>query len=332
MGARSRAAIGVWAILGIVACAGASSPPAAKPAPPQIDDSPLGRVARQCTKIASCPNEHEASAFRAPQACVDWYLVNAQSEAPLAECMMRAKDCAEALACTRESADAVAERYCKAHPGALTACDGNHLISCEGEGAEESVATDCAAIGGTCGERRPGGPVGIAERGCLSERMCPPGAPEHRCDGESAVIDCNDGIAQRNVCPPGSRCAADRDESGAATAQCRAASGRECTMGGAAFCEGDVAFACVQSGRFRGLHSADCGAFGLGCVVRSGRVFCAPRGEAPCAAGAASCSGDDLAFCAAGQSFRVSCKQLGFAGCDPSGGGKEALCAAKSPR
>ncbi len=310
-----------------IACAGASKggSPNAKSA--TTDDSPVARAARHCAIIASCADEHDSSVFRTPQACVDWYLVNSRDEAPLADCMMRAKDCASVEACTHARPDAVAEEYCKAHPGALTTCEGNRFISCEGEGATESVAVDCASVGGTCGERRQSG---LVERGCISERLCPSGAPEHRCDGESAVIDCDDGIAERNVCPPNSRCVTDHDDNGAPTARCRSAAGRDCTMGGAAFCEKDVAYACVQNGRFRGLHAADCGAFGLACVVRSGRVYCAQRGEASCsAASAASCEGDQLSFCAAGQSFRVSCTQLGFAGCDPSGGGGEALCASR---
>jgi hypothetical protein len=318
--------IGAVLAAAAVACAGAASTPPSATVAPIAAAAPVERVARQCALVASCSDEHDSSSLRTPQACVDWYLVNARDEAPLSECMMKAKNCAAVEACTHARSDAVAEEYCKAHPGVLTACDGSRLISCQGEGAAESVATDCASLGGTCGERRQSG---LVERGCVSPQLCPDGAPDHRCDGEGAVIDCSMGIAERDTCPPSSRCVADHDESGAPTARCRSASGRDCTMGGAAFCEGDVAYACVQSGRFRGLHSADCGAFGLACSVRSGRVVCTRRGEAACTAGAASCAGDELVFCAAGQPLRVSCKDLGFAGCDPAGGGGEALCAVR---
>ncbi|HSQ62593.1 MAG TPA: hypothetical protein VLM85_05245 [Polyangiaceae bacterium] len=309
-----------------VACAGAASKPPPTPTAPVVDASPVARVARQCALVASCSREHQSSVTGTPQACVDWYLVNAHDEAPLADCMMKAKDCAGLEACSRARADTGAEEYCTAHPGVLTACDGNRFISCEGEGGSESLAVDCAALGGTCGETKQGG---VALRGCLSPRLCPDGAPEHRCDGDGAVVDCAFGIAERNVCPPSSRCSSERDESGAPVARCRSTSGgRDCTLGGAAFCEGDVAYSCVQSGRFRGLHAADCGAFGLGCAVRSGRVFCVGGDGAGCSGGAASCAGDTLAFCAAGRQMHVSCKELGFAGCDPGAGG-EALCAVR---
>lgn len=306
----------------VVSCAASSSRHTeSTPTAPTTD---LARIARQCALVASCADAHDSTAFRTPRACVDWYVVNARDEAPLADCVMKAKSCADMSHCTHVRADGLAETFCKAHPGTLSACDGNELLECEGDSSIESTATDCVALGGTCGEHKN---AGLVERGCISPRMCPQGAPEHRCDGD-AVIDCDDGIADKNACPPGSHCVSGKDENGAPTARCRSARGRECTLAGSAFCEGDVAYVCVQNGRFAGLHSADCGALGLACTVRSGRVACVRRGPAECAAEPATCSGDELRFCAAGESFHVSCKELGFASCDPAGGGGEALCQA----
>ncbi len=287
------------------------------------------RIARQCALVASCADEHDANIFRTPQGCMDWYMVNARDEAPLADCVMGAKSCKDLTACTHGRSDAVAEIFCKAHPGVLTACDGASFLTCEGEGSVESTATDCARLGGTCGEKTS---AGLVLRGCVSPKLCPSGAPEHRCTttpgGGDAVIDCDDGIADENTCPPGARCVTGTDAYGAPTARCRSSSGRECTIPGGAFCEGDAAYVCVQNGRFAGLHSADCGALGLACTVRSGHVSCVHRGPDACASEPATCASGELRFCAAGEAFRVPCKELGFEGCDPMGGGGEALCVA----
>jgi len=74
------------------------------------------------------------------------------------------------------------------------------------------------------------------------------------------------------------------------------------------------------------LAVGECGAIGLGCVVRSGRVSCTRRGPPSCSPDPASCLGDELRFCADGIPFRVSCKEIGMSTCDPAGGGGEALC------
>jgi hypothetical protein len=314
----------VVVVVMLVACAGATfHGPEAATADPA--GSVLARIAKQCALVASCADEHDSSVFRTPEACVDWYAVNARDEAPLADCVMSAKSCADMTTCTHARADALAETFCKAHPGVLTTCDNDSLFTCEGEGSDESTVLDCRTLDGTCGERQTGG---LVIRGCISPRLCPAGAPEHRCEEAATVIDCEDGVAERNACPKGSRCVSGTDAYGAPTARCRLASGRECTIGGGAFCEGDVAYVCVQNGRFAGLHMADCGALGLGCAVRSGHVSCVRRGPPACSPEPATCApkSDELRFCAAGEPFHVSCTALGFAGCDPAGGGGEALC------
>jgi len=182
------------AVLLLVACAGATTGGPGLEAPDTTNGA-LARIARQCTLVASCADEHESSVFRTPQSCVDWYAVNARDEAPLADCVMNVKSCADMTTCTHARADAAAESFCRAHPGVQTTCDGNALFTCEGE-AEESTALDCRTLDATCGERNTGG---LVVRGCVSPRLCPPGAPEQRCDTGDAVIDCEDGVAEKNA-------------------------------------------------------------------------------------------------------------------------------------
>ena len=82
---------------------------------------------------------------------------------------------------------------------------------------------------------------------------------------------------------------------------------------------------CVQNGRFTGMHVGDCGRYGMGCTVRAGRANCVRKETTGCT-GPAACEGDTLRFCAAGGDVRVSCKELGFTGCNPTGAGTEASC------
>jgi len=72
-----------------IACASATRGP--DTLPDHAVGGELARIAKQCALVASCADEHDSSAFRTPQACVDWYVVNARDEAPLAECVMKAK-------------------------------------------------------------------------------------------------------------------------------------------------------------------------------------------------------------------------------------------------
>jgi len=312
-----RHAIAALPIAFLLACP--ASPTRAPDFPAEDTNAKLARIARQCALVASCSDEHDASNLQTPAACVDWYVVNSRDESPLATCVMRARSCEDVTRCTHPPPNPSAEGYCRAHPGVLTACENSHLYTCQGSEGVESTAVDCSELGGTCREKRVGE---LVERGCTSPSLCPADAPEHRCDGD-IIVDCQDGIASRDPCPAGWRCAATKDDQGV---RCVSGRGRECDLAGTAFCEGDVAYACVQNGRYAGLHSADCAAMGLACAVRSGRVSCVHRGPPTCATSPASCAGDDLRFCANGDTFRVSCKDLGFARCDPSGGGGAALC------
>ena len=307
-------------VLFAVACAGASKPP-----PPAAPASTAWRAAvgRGCARIASCSDPHDPSTFRSVSACVDWWLVNDEAERPLADCVMRASTCDEVERCTHAPGDPGAETFCRAHPGTLSTCDGTRFVSCEAGRPEESVLTDCSRLGGTCGEVRRDG---LVIRGCISKSACPDGAPPLRCDGDGFLLDCSEGVAERRACPAGTRCrqAVDGDEQH--SARCESSNGKACSIPGSAFCDGDRAVACVQNGRYTGMHVGDCARFGLGCGMRAGHSFCVRKEPGGCTAQPATCAGDDLRFCAAGEEMSVSCKELGFAGCDPTGAGTEGAC------
>src|SRR6185437_2448896 len=233
-----RRALAAGTVLAIAACA--SAPRSVIEVPSEATNAALAPIASQCALVASCADEHDSSAFRSPRACVDWYVVNARAEAPLANCVMHAKSCAEMNACTHPRIEARATTFCRAHPGVLSACDAGELITCQGEDGVESTAVDCDELGGACAEKRSGE---LVVRGCVSPRLCPSGAPEQRCEGDT-IVDCQDGVAERASCPAGFHCATSRDESGAVTARCQSAAGRDCAQIPSAFCEGDVAYVC----------------------------------------------------------------------------------------
>lgn len=304
----------------VVACAGShSTPPTVTP---QLT-AWRAAVGRGCTRIASCSDPHDPSTFRTVSACIDWWLVNDEAERPLADCVMRATTCEEVERCTHPPGDVGAETFCKAHPGTLSTCDGTRFVACEDGRPEESVATDCSRLGGTCGEVRKDG---LVVRGCISKKACPDDAPAIRCDGEANLVACTGGVAERRACPPGTHCRQGVDGDGERSAQCESVTGKTCGLPGSAFCDGDRAVACVQNGRYTGMHVGECGRFGLGCAIRAGRSYCVRKDAGGCTAHPATCSGDSLSFCAAGDEMAVSCKELGFAGCDPTGAGTEGAC------
>ncbi|CAN5471021.1 hypothetical protein BH09MYX1_BH09MYX1_11620 [soil metagenome] len=303
-----------------VACAGSPGPNG-----PVVPASSAWRAAlgRGCTRIASCSDPHDPSTFRSFAACVDWWLVNDEAERPLADCVMRASTCEDVERCTHPPGDAGAETFCRAHPGTLSSCDGARFVTCEADRPEESVAADCNRLGATCGEVRR---EGLVVRGCISKTMCPDDAPALRCDGEQSLVDCTGGVVERRACPVGTRCHQAVDGDGERSADCESTTGKRCGVPGSAFCDGDRAVACVQNGRYTGMHVGECGRFGLTCAMRAGRSYCVRKDDAGCAARPATCSGDDLRFCAAGEEMSVSCKELGFSGCDPTGAGTEGAC------
>ena len=301
-----------------LACAG-SKPPAV--APPS--SAWRAAIARGCTRIASCSDPHDPSTFRTVPACIDWWLVNDEAERPLADCVMRAGSCEEVERCTHPPGDAGAAAFCRSHPGTLSTCEAGRFVTCEEDRADESVATDCNRFGGVCGEIKKDG---LLVRGCISKALCPDDAPPLRCDGDSSIVECNGAVVDRRACPAGTRCRDGVDAEGLKSAQCESVTGKRCGSPGTAFCDGDRAVACVLNGRYTGMHVGECARFGLGCAMRAGRAYCVPKNAGACSAHGATCVGDDLRFCAAGEEMSVSCKELGFSACDPTGAGTEGAC------
>ncbi len=304
----------------VIACGAATAVPKAERS--MTANALLADVAQRCARVVACADSHDASQFRDPSTCVDWWLVNANDERPLADCVMHATTCSAIHACTHARQDEGATAYCSAHPAMFSACDGTRFISCEGDDGRESTLVDCATLGGTCGQINNGG---LVVRGCVSSRACPALAPERRCEN-GALVSCDNGIAERSLCTTGTRCVPGTDENGAPTASCEATGAVKCTSTSMAKCEDDVAVACVVNGRYPGLHRTNCADYGLTCAMRGTRTSCVSR-EATCAVGSpARCDGDAIVFCAAGHETHVSCKEMGFASCGPGAKGPSAAC------
>lgn len=307
-----------------VACGAPSHPPRA--ASDDLADGfgatdALRAWVRRCALIVGCSDVHDSSQFRDPATCVDWWLVNRHDEAPLVDCLARASSCGDVHACTHERSDPGAAAFCAAHPTTFSACEGNKVYDCQGDDGQESVVVDCAALAGKCVEHAQGG---LVVRGCESPALCPPNAPERRCDGD-AIVNCEGSLVEKRTCPLGTRCAARKDENGAPTAQCEGSASPPCTPPFGARCDGDVAVVCVQNGRFPGSRHTDCASYGMRCEQRDGRANCVSRAP-QCTPSPPSCQGDSLTFCAAGEPRSVSCRGMGLAACAPDAKGPGASC------
>lgn len=303
-----------------IAC-GAKTLPATPPPSPTAQIDP---IARACVRAAACTDAHDPAHLRSASACVDWWLTSDQTAAGEIACVLSATSCADVGRCTHAPSDRGAETFCEAHPGALGVCDGHSLYSCSDE-PSESTALDCATLGGTCVEQRIAG--GLVVRGCTSPRLCPPGAPALRCEGERLVVRCEDGVAERRECPALTRCAV-VGQGTEADAVCEGARAEDrlarCAKPGFSACEGDRATSCALVGREAWLRTTDCRSRKMTCSMRGGRASCVFPG-ATCAA-APRCDGESLVFCAAGAETRVSCTHLGFGRCDATAHGPDAAC------
>jgi hypothetical protein len=323
--------LGPAVIAVVVACRGgsASAPGVAE----RID-----RAARTCARVASCAHAHDAPRDRDPSACVDAWVARAPSDVePFEACVEAAgrgsspsSFCDQVDACIRARGDAVATAYCRANPGlARTGCNGNRLVTCTEDDPTESSSTDCAAFGATCGDSSQAG--GLLTRACLSSTLCPPGAPDVRCEGDRAVVGCHDGAVDRTVCLPGARCEEHRGADGSSSAICESPGHRHCGTVGKRWCEHGKLVSCIPHGPFGEAVISDCAALGLACDdhAESGAA-CVVPGPRACEHAAARCEGDALTFCAAGRRFRVACGDLGFRVCDPDAHGVDAACATEA--
>jgi hypothetical protein len=293
----------------------------------------IDRAARTCAKVASCAHPHDAPRDRDPSACVDAWVARAAADVnPFEACVAAAPGCEQVDACMRARGDAVATAYCRANhasAGARSGCDGNRLVECSEDDPAESSSTDCAAFGATCGDVPQTG--GLMTRACVSATLCPPGAPEVRCQGEHVILGCRDGAVDRTACLGNARCE-EHSVAGAPSAICEPPAHRHCDAVGKKWCEGGKLVSCQPHGPFGEAVVSDCAALGLACdehaVTGAACVAPGPRG---CDHAAARCDGDALTFCAAGRRFRVACADLGFAACDPDAHGVDAACAASAP-
>ncbi len=294
----------------------------------------LDEVAARCAKIASCAGAHDTPRLREPGACIDWWVARVRTRSdPVQTCLAAAKGCAEIAACARGAAsDARAAEYCRAHPGAMTACDGNAFISCARDDVSASTRLECGAASARCEERKIAG--GLVTRGCWSPALCPDGAPEERCDGQggdktSAILICHDGMVEgRTLCASGTRCVQHKEESGENGATCEPQGEHlHCAEVGARYCADDRLVECLAHGHYGDTRVSDCGALGLRCAGKGAGARCVITKPLECEPGPARCDGEDLAFCAAGRRVKVSCRGVGLGPCDADAQGPAAACA-----
>ena len=312
------------AVLALLVACGGDEPPAKAPATSVgLKDPPaLAQIAKTCATIASCTHAHDVPRLRDPGACVDWWV---SADDPLQKCLAKASGCAQIDTCMHGAGDARAAEFCAARPGVVSGCDGERLVSCGDDDAQESTVTDCTALGGSCRELQSAG--GLVQRGCVAPSKCPAGAPEARCDG-NAVLSCHDGAVERATCPSGTRCEEHKDQAGEATASCELPRGRRCNLLGARQCDGDRLVEC-GGGK---LRVTDCTASGLRCTGSGPRAGCYVPADVECdkeMLPKCEDGGRALAFCAAGRTTKVSCASLGMGPCNPTAHGAVAACAVK---
>jgi hypothetical protein len=317
----------------VVACGGQEPPPKLQAAPPVTKDPAwLANVSQTCARVASCTRARDTPRLRDPGACVDWWLAHGDpaSPDPLQKCLGAATTCEQVATCMHGGGDARAAQFCAQRPGVVSGCDGDRLVSCSDDDAHESTVLDCATLGATCRETKSAG--GLVTRGCFAPQKCPPGAPEARCDGASAVLSCHDGAVERATCAPGTRCEEHKDENAESTASCQLPGRPRCNMLGARRCEGDRLVECSGSGHYGRVRVTDCVGFGLRCAGTGPRASCYVPNDVECGTEMLpKCEGASLVFCAAGRVTKVSCAALGMSTCDPTARGAVAACAGPAP-
>lgn len=317
----------------VAACAGTEPPPQA-PAPPVAPADPvwIAEAARACARIASCTRSHDSPRLRDPGSCVEWWWGlrgDPKEPDPLQRCLAGATTCEQIETCMHGGGDARAAAFCVQRPGVVSGCDGDRFVSC-GDDEHESTVVDCAALGATCKELRS--PGGLVQRGCWSPAKCPPGAPEARCDGASAVVSCHDGILERNVCRGGTTCEDRKDDDAEPTASCAFHGAARCDALFPKRCEGDRLVECAGVARERRLHVVDCARLGLRCSGTGPRTSCWVPARVECDKDMLPrCEDGAIVFCAAGRLERVACASLGMGACDPAARGTLVACAANAP-
>lgn len=321
------------AALPLVACGGTEpAPKVAAAAVPRKDPASLQQVSETCARIASCTHSHDAPRLRDPSGCVDWWVAQHDPSGvdPLQKCFTQATTCDQINACIHGGGDARAAQFCSQRPGVVSGCDGDRLVSCGDDDAQESTVTDCTALGATCREMKAAG--GLVIRACFAPQKCPAGAPEARCDGEGAVLSCHDGAIERAKCRPGTRCEEHKDDSSfESTASCELPGRRRCDLLGARHCEGDRLVECSTADHFGKVRVSDCAGFGLRCTGSGPRAGCYVAADVECDKEMLPKCADDgqsLVFCAAGRLTKIACASLGMTTCNPTARGPVAACSA----
>lgn len=224
-------------------------------------------------------------------------------------------NCAEAKKCL---AGGMTPSTCS---GNARSCVGNQFQQCTtaaGTGGNEGLQLyDCASVGEMCvtnnGNTDCG--FGTCSGGTAATCVGPDGTA-----GGNLVQRCTNGILQREDC---TRTAASCNPSGLLGAHCRG-NGAACTSpsitNNTLRCDGSVLVTCADGQEAR----YDCAQLNLGC-------FSNPGGNAGfgCYAGndcdpnnfTATCQGTKLTFCNKGKVQMSDCASLGFASCNPNGGG-----------
>ena len=331
---RAGAAVVSSLVLALVAACGGTEPPPQAPAagPGRKDPASLQQVSMTCARIASCTHAHDTPRLRDPSACVDWWVQHADPQIPdpLQKCLAGATTCAQIDTCMHGAGDVRAAQFCAARPGVVSGCDGERLVSCGDDDAQESTVTDCTALGASCRELKSAG--GLVIRACFAPQQCPANAPEARCDGENAVVSCHDGAIERARCGTGTRCEEHKDEAGEATASCTLPGRRRCDLLGARHCEGDRLVECAGQDHYGKIRVSDCAGFGLRCNGTGPRAGCYVPADVECdkeMLPKCEDAGRSLVFCAAGRTTKIACAALGMDACNPAARGAVAAC---SPR
>ncbi|MDB4941551.1 MAG: hypothetical protein JWP97_1085 [Labilithrix sp.] len=291
------------------------------------DPASLREVALTCAKVVSCTHAHDVPRLKDPGACVESWLGAGGTRDPLQKCLAQASSCAQIETCMHGAGDSRAAAFCAARPGVVSGCDGERLVSCGDDDAQESTVIDCAALGASCRELRSSG--GLVLRACFAPQKCPPGAPEARCDGEGAVLGCHDGAIERASCSPGTKCIEHKDDAGEATASCELPGRRRCGLLGARQCDGDRLVECAGQERAGKVTVTDCAAQGLRCTGTGPRAGCYVPADVECdkeMLPKCDDGGRSLVFCAAGRTTKVSCGAIGMGPCNPTAHGAVAAC------
>lgn len=311
-------------VAGLFLGIGVACQPATAPTTGDRDPSWFAAAARACALEASCAHGHQSSDTRDPGKCLAaWGAALSPSGADeRQECMLHAKTCDAVKACS-SPADRAAIAFCRAHPGTTTACDGNARIEC-GDDADEAERVDCGTVSGRC--EAVSHPGGLTESACVSRTLCPAGAKEGRCEGESTVVRCQDGAAERIACTRGHRCVARKDDDGIERAACEPEGTPRCSAPGARYCEGERLVACSgpRGTEKSAVEVTDCAAAGLRCEGQGKAAGCYVRGKPDCSVDDPPvCDGGTMTFCALGRRVEIACATLGGRACE---GGALPVC------